>query len=443
MTRKNILLISLDDAVSYWNYKTIFGQEMQTPNLDRICEQSTAFRNAYCQVPVCSPSRASFMTGISPHHSGVTKQDSLWLDTFGPENLWPFTLKSNGYYSSTGGKVIRGYRALDPDVHDVVHSDPREIYHAARRAHIFEGGVVPDQTGYGGFRGGMATVTEEADRDIYCNKVAENAMRFLDDYNGDAPFYRGVGFQSPHGPWVTPQSYKEMYLPWKFQRPPEWEEGFDEIPAVGEIAPKNFADQKLRFWRLSVRNYFSSMSYVDYQIGRVWDALKASRHAENTVVILLSDHGLHLGEHDRFRKGTLWEQVCGVPLIIHDPSVPVGREVTTPVGLTDVANTVMDYSDLPPIGNSVGLSLRPAVMGDTPPERAIPTFYTENASIRMGRYRFGRYADGTTELFDLDEDWWQQRNLGPNHPAYADMSRAHAACCAEYGYSYDSATTGS
>lgn len=431
--KKNVMLISLDDMVAYWKYKTLFGQELQTPNLDRICAQSTAFHSAYCQVPVCSPSRASFMSGISPYHSGIVERDPHYYNHFPPQKMWPHALKSNGVYSSTGGKVMRGYRALPEWVHDIVHSDERTLYHIAKRRRQYDERMLPGHIEYGGFRGGLATNVQWAEDNLYCNRVADRAIAFLNDYDGEAPFYRGVGFQSPHGPWTTPRRFKEMYPVFKFEQPAEWAGDFPEPPLAGEISHKNIDPKKTHFWKKSLRNYFSSISYADYQIGRVWDALKASRFADSTMVVILSDHGLHVGERERFTKGSLWEQVTNVPLIIHDPQAPQGRVVTDPVGLIDVGNTIMDYLDLPPIEGSVGHSLRPQMAGASVPDRAVPTFHFRNSAIRKGKYRYIRYADGTEELFDVEADWWQTTNLGPDHPAHEEMRQAHVETCAEYG----------
>ena len=98
--RKNVILITFDDAVAFWKYKTAFGEALQTPNLDRICAESTAFQAAYCQAPVCSSSRASFMSGQSPHQSGVTGPYKNYFEKIPAEAMWPYKLKQAGYFCS-------------------------------------------------------------------------------------------------------------------------------------------------------------------------------------------------------------------------------------------------------------------------------------------------------------------------------------------------------
>ncbi|MBD3665965.1 sulfatase-like hydrolase/transferase [Sulfitobacter aestuariivivens] len=435
--RKNIVLISLDDTVAFWKYKSIFGEELKTPNLDRICGQSTAFHSAYCQVPICSPSRASMMTGKSPHQTGITLSDKHYLDKVPLQSLLPYRMKENGYFCSSGGKVIAGYRPVSDEVQQTLYSDVGRTYRMAPRLRQHKRGEEPDSDSYvltGGFRDGVGTIDPKMERTYYDRQVVQSARRFFKSYDGDMPFYREIGLCAAHGPWITPIRYKEMYNERAIKRPRAWGRGFDENAFMNALTVKNFDSSDLQFWKKSVRNYFSAMTFADMHVGLIWDAIKRSRHADNTLIVIVADHGLHLGERDRFRKHTLWEQVANVPLIIHDPAHPEARVVTDPVGLIDVGPTILDYLDLPPIVDSPGKSLCPLMELGSDPDRAVPTFIGDCAAIRKGRYRFIRYGDGSTQLFDLAKDWWQTTNLGEGHPAYGDMQVAFAACCTEYNY---------
>lgn len=440
--KKNVLLVSLDDAVAFWKYKSLFGEVLQTPNLDRICGQSTSFHSAYCQAPVCSPSRASFMSGLSPHQTGVTHSDPHYFDKVASEKMWPSRLKHHGYHCVPGGKVMRGYRALPQEVHEAIYSTPYSDSHGrfslARRKSRYANGKVSDHMEFGGHRGGRATTTEDAEHKLYDNQVAEDAISFLKTYDGQVPFYREVGFQSPHGPWITPRQFKEMYRFKAIRQPKDWARGFDVETPPTDLIRENIDSSSQRFWRQSVRNYFSAISYADEQIGRVWDALKTSSHAENTLVVILSDHGMHLGERNWFGKSTLWEQVVNVPLIIHDPAQPVGQVVSDPVALIDVGPTVLDYLGLPPIAASPGRSLLPQMRWERDPDRAVPSFFYDHAAMRKGKYRFIRYGNGSEQFFDLSRDWWQTQGLSANHPAYEQMRQAFDACCRDYGLEWQS-----
>jgi arylsulfatase A-like enzyme len=351
--------------------------------------------------------------------------------------MWPRQLRKHGYHCEPGGKVMRGYRALPQEIHEAIYSTPyAEIFRkfsTGRRKRNFPKGQIPDHVAYGGHRDGLATMTTDSDNRLYDHQVADSAIEFLTSYDKEAPFYREVGFQSPHGPWTTPRRFKEQYNFKNIRQPKEWKTGFDLGGVPEDLIDPNIDNTRHRFWRQSVRNYFSAVSYADYQIGRVWEALKSSPHAKNTLVVILSDHGFHLGERNWFGKSTLWEQVANVPLILHDPARPRPQVVQDPVALVDIGPTIMDYLGLPPIADSPGRSLLPQLAGEQMPGRVVPTFFHDHAAVRCGKYRFIRYSDGTEQFFDLSRDWWQTKDLGPQHPDYAAVKAAHAACCKTFG----------
>jgi arylsulfatase A-like enzyme len=427
--RKNILLISFDDAFAFWRYRSVFGAELQIPNIDRICAQATVFHDAYCQSPLCGPSRASFLSGRTPPQSGIYSNKEKFYDRIDVETLWSFQLKKSGYFCSSGGKVHHGFRPLRKSVHRQLYSDERKTFSV-------DLGLPEDvaQRSTGGSGGGISSTDPEQDQTYYDYKSARSCAKFLKTYDGDEPFYREVGFFSPHSPFITPDRFKDMY-PFKlFHYPPSWADGFERSAHSDKIITPNFKTRVQRHWRKSVRNYFSAVSHGDHHLGTVWDALQKSKHADNTIVVILSDHGHHLGENGRFGKSTLLEQAALVPLIIYDPDDRTARTVTSPVALLDVGPTILDYAELPLQAFCKGVSLRGAVHGGRlDPDRSVPTFNPNGSSIRKGKYRLIRYNEGTTEMYDLQNDWWQQRNLGPEHPDFAGMEAAHRACCAAHG----------
>lgn len=426
--RPNIVLISMDDAFAFWRFKEAFGVRLQTPNLDRICEVSTAFHAAYCQVPVCGPSRASFLSGLAPHQTGIFDNYSEIFELLRPDQMWSYRLKEAGYYCATAGKVHHGYRPRPPEIHDALYS------HESHRCRFGPKSDVP-QKNFGGGGGGIGTTEPNDDRKYYDHFSSEDAIRFFEGYDGEAPFYREVGFHNPHPPFKTPARFKEMYPEEDFVMPPEWAEGKDPDGFAAASFPPNMDLKNDAFWRKTVRNYFSGYSHVDHHIGRVWDALRASKHAANTIVIITADHGYHMGDKGRFRKYTLWEEAAGVPLIIHDPRRETGQVVEDPVALLDIGQTVMDYAGLAPLATSPGQSLRPQVEGVKVADRAVPTFWFGSASIRRGDFRYIAYQDGTEQLFDLKADPWQQHDIAPNHPERAEMRRALVERAKSYGLS--------
>ena len=126
--RRNVLLVSFDDAVAFWPYKTAFREPLQTPNLDRICAQATAFHAAYCQVPICGASRASFMTGRTPHELGILDNGTFIFDRYGARDIWSFRLKQAGYFCSSGGKVHHKYKPVPARIQKDLYSDGRKAF---------------------------------------------------------------------------------------------------------------------------------------------------------------------------------------------------------------------------------------------------------------------------------------------------------------------------
>lgn len=425
--RPNLVVISFDDCVAVWKYRTVFGQTLQTPNLDRICAQSTAFHAAYAQVPLRGPSRASFMSGKSPHQLGVFTNKVSVFDRIPAADMWPHRLREQGWFCSSGGKVHHGFRPLAPAVHDVLYDDARKHFRIDIKLPKDRA-----QAALGGHGGGKVTLEASDDIRYHDAHAAASFTEFLDTYDNPAPFYREVGFFGPHTPFITPLRFKKMYKFGRFTQPDAWRDGWDHNAFADTYMIENMDSTKLTHWQKSVRNYFAAVSHVDHHLGQVWDALKSSRHADTTRVVILSDHGFHLGEKNRFRKSSMWEQVAGVPLILHDPAQPVAREVTDPVALVDVGPTVMDWFGLPPLADSPGRSLLPCLSGAQPQDRPIPIFFNGATGIRWGDFRFVRYPDGSTELFDLIVDWWGMQNLGPDHPAYAPMAAALEACLPDW-----------
>jgi arylsulfatase A-like enzyme len=425
MTRKNIILITIDDGGSYWRFRDAFGERLQTPNLDRICAASTAFTSAYCQAPICGPSRNSLMSGLAPHQTGLLDNYTNLFNVLRPEQLWQYRLKQAGFYCSTAGKVHHSFSPIAPKFHNTLYSHP------PKRLTLGPPRTVPVKR-YGGLTGGAGTTETEHDPLYYDHQSATDAVEFLQNYDNDAPFYREIGFHHPHLPLKTPARFKDMYDEDAFVQPADWAKGFETTPYPDQFMIENIDSRDLSHWRKSVRNYFSAYTHVDSHIGRVWDALQASPHAKDTILLITSDHGFHLGDKNRMRKFTLWEESCRVPLIIHAPGVPA-REIKDPVALLDVGPTILDYAGCPPLHGAPGKSLKAQMDGASDPGRAVPTFLFGNSSMRKGPYRITLYENGDSEFHDVDKDPWLTRNLAGKHPDYDQMRRELVTVCADHG----------
>lgn len=420
MTKKNILLISFDDAVAPWPYRTAFGEPLRTPNLDRLCARATAFHGAYAQAPICGPSRASMMTGRLPPETGILSNDGFSFSRLDPQAMWVRRLRDGGYFCSSGGKVHHGYRPLPPALHRALYDDGRKRF---RDDMGLPEEIRPRARSFGGFRKGWGTTDAADDGGFYDARVADSAIAFLQEHDGAPPFYREVGFFSPHVPWITPARFKTMYDAARLRPPPDWAGYVADNAHVAANIPETTELRATDWWQKSVRNYFSAYSHGDHHLGRVLDALWQSRHAHNTVVVLVSDHGFHLGNRNLLRKTTLWEQSLHVPLVVFNPDDGQGRVVRDLVALTDVGPTVLDFAGMEAEAGGNGRSLRGATLGQGLAPRAIPSFYKGAVSVRAGDFRIIRYDDGSVQLFDCRDDYWQLRDLGRDHPAFADMNR--------------------
>lgn len=431
MQGKNILLVSFDDAVAPWAYKSVFDEPLQTPNLDRLCEVSTAFHAAFSQVPICGPSRASMVTGTYPHETDIFHNRKFIFNEHSPTLSWIHSLKSSGYYCSSGGKIHHKV-ALGPNPHRKLYSDERKEWdpETTLPRHLRKTALT-----FGGHRRGRATRDPKDDDIFFDHKVATSAIDFLESYDGETPFYREVGFFSPHGPHLTPGRFKEAYNAKNLKRPPEWGEYQAETDYLAARYPgyADFADED--FWQKSIRNYFGAYSHGDYHLGRVLDALKASRHAENTVVIVVADHGFHLGNRNLFQKTTLWEQSLNVPFVIYDPQNPVKREITEPVAMINLGATILDYAGVTDRPTTMhGQSLRPVVESGDFAGETVASFYRGDISIRKGPYRLIRFGNGDFQLFNSVEDPWNLKDLGSGHPAFAGMKEDLAEWMSDHGY---------
>lgn len=405
--RPNVLLIAIDD-LNDWVGCLGGHPRAKTPNIDALARRGTVFTSAHCQAPLCNPSRTSFLTGLRPSTTGVYALN-VWFRNNPRYHDWvtlPQYFMAHGYQTLTTGKVF--HDAYPPPADRV---DGREFsvwgYHGAfgpapakklvqtpDPIKLMDWGVFPER--------------DEEQEDW---KVADWAIERLKS-PGAAPFFLSVGFRHPHVPCYATQKWFDLYPDATLELPPVKEGDRSDTPRYSWYLHWKLPEPRLAWlqragqWRPLVRSYLASVSFVDSQVGRVLQALESSGQAKNTLVVLLSDHGYHLGEKAISGKNTLWERSTRVPLIIAVPGARAGARCGRPVELLDLYPTLVDLCGLPPKDGLEGHTLAPQLKDPARkrPWPAVTTQGPDNHSVRTEDWRCIRYADGSEEMYDLRRD---------------------------------------
>jgi arylsulfatase A-like enzyme len=421
----NVLFIAIDD-LNDWIGCLGGHPDVKTPNLDRLAQRAVLFTNAHCSAPACNPSRASLMTGILPSTSGVYHNPQPWRKSPALANAVtiPQHFMAHGYRAVGGGKIYHGgfpdppsWQEYFPSQQKNKPDDPmpanRPLNGIPKTAHFDWGPVdVPDD--------------QMGDRKVAAWAISELRREH------DRPFFLACGFFRPHLPWYVPPEYFDMYPADRVTLPNVNENDLDDVPAIGRKMARPEKDHKNVIehnqWRKAVQGYLASITFVDTCVGRVIDALYKSAHADNTVVILWSDHGWHLGEKLHWRKFSLWEEATHNVLMVIAPGVTkAGRRCSRPVTMVDIYPTLIDLCNLTAKEELEGRSLLPLLKNpraswDRP---ALTTHGRNNHSLRTERWRYIRYSDGTEELYDHNKDELEWNNLAED-PRYADRKKQFA-----------------
>ncbi|MCZ6673385.1 MAG: sulfatase-like hydrolase/transferase, partial [Verrucomicrobia bacterium] len=234
----------------------------------------------------------------------------------------------------------------------------------------------------------------------------------------DTPFFLACGIFRPHMPWYFPEKYLDLYPLNEVFVPEDLPEDLDDIPEAGQkLGLRKYEDMKKTRdagkWPTAIQHYLASISFADAQVGRLLDALDASSYGDNTVIVLWSDHGWHLGEKQHWHKRTLWDEATRVPLIVVAPNTGrSGQKCVQPASLVDVFPTLIDLCGLDKISGQQldGISLKPWLVNPDKPRQRAAITVDENThmSARDTQYRYIRYNDGTEEFYDhqTDPDEW-------------------------------------
>jgi arylsulfatase A-like enzyme len=439
----NVLMIVIDDVAADV-HSVGRASPVRTPNIERLATKGTWFTRAYNDAPACCPSRTAMLTGVHSARSGVYyntqpyTRSGTWI---AKTEAMPAAFLRQGYLTASYGKLYHSRDQADhvaefspgyfkkhnaagdvsfPEaklLKQILPGSQREI--PGKTSRNWTWGILPDDWDRGNPDAAQQD-TEQADRTI----------RFLSETH-DRPFFLACGFWRPHVPWTVAKRYFDMFPLDRIKLPPGYKAGdLDDLPKPGRwIANHRGEHAEIvagGMWAKSLQGYYASLAYIDEQIGRVLDAVERSRYRDNTVVVFLSDNGMHLGEKDHWLKYALWEQTCRVFLSISVPGGP-RQKIDTPVGLIDLYPTLVDLCGLkPPTTHALdGIDLAPMLAGKTADrgKLVLSTYGRGNHAVRDSRYRYIRYRNGDEELYDHERDPHEWDNIARDPATDAVKSR--------------------
>ena len=416
--RPNVLFICIDDLNDWTGFLGGHPQAV-TPHMDALAKRGRNFANAHCAVPVCSSSRASVMSGMAATTHGSyelgPRYEELPALTDVPTIQRYF--KDNGYYTLSGGKVLHhGFNgrlagALDRSLGRKKSPRPKNpMSRPANWSGAWDWGAYP-----------------EKDAEMADIQLAQDAAAALGE-DFDKPFFMSVGFFRPHVPLFVPPKWFDLYDAESLTLPRILKSDLNDVPKnfLGinnyAVAPTHAEVTEHGKQRSLTQAYLASISFVDHCVGSVLDALKSSSHAGDTLIVLWSDHGFHLGEKQHWAKRTLWEESTRVPLVFSGPGIRPGKPCLEPASLLDLYPTLVELCDLPKNPRLEGLSLVPQ-LNDPKAARdrpAITSAYFGNHSVRSRDWRLISYEDGAKELYDHRTDSDEFHNLAKD-PAHQDV----------------------
>ncbi|MEX0273613.1 MAG: sulfatase, partial [Flavobacteriaceae bacterium] len=431
--RPNILFIIADDLTA--TAVSSYGNEVsQTPNIDALAAEGTRYTSAYCQYPVCGPSRASFLSGYYPNatqtYGYVSGRENIGEDRV----TWPQLFKNNGYYTARVSKIYHMGVPIDIELGSDGTDDAAswtERYNSQGPEWKAKGDgelVQNNPDGTLPIKGGNVMTIVKADGDDMAHsdgRTAAKASELIRKHK-DEPFFLAVGFVRPHVPFVAPRVDFKPYPHEEIQLPHNFEGDWDDIPEKGinyvtSVNAQMDSIQKKK----AIAAYYASVSYMDRQVGKVLKTLREEGLEDNTIVIFTSDHGFHLGEHEFWMKVSLKEESARVPLII---KVPGKRPA--------VCNSFAELLDLyPTVAELAGLSHSEHIQGkslvktlDDPRHTVRDMAFSvtqkgETFLLRTDTWAYIQYGEDASlgmELFDMEKDPGQYTNLA-QLPEYAEQ----------------------
>jgi len=406
----NVLMIVIDDLNDWVGYLGGHPQA-RTPCMDALTASGTAFVKAHAQAPLCNPSRTSFLSGLRPSTSGIygLKPGPRQSPELRDWVMLPQYFAQHGYFTACYGKVYH-----DGAIPVADQTNEFEVYGPAPSMPVPKEKFVNTPSKMRGVDWGVYPPNEHQSCDWI---TADHAVAQLGSMPNDRPFFLAVGFRLPHLPIFASQKWFDLFPEDKIILPPVFYRDRDDTPRFSWYLHWDLPEPRLSWleanhqWRPLVRAYLAGTSFMDSQIGRVLAALKVSGQSTNTIVVLLSDQGWHLGEKLITGKNSLWDRSTHVPLIFAGPDVTAHAVCRSPAELLDIYPTLIDLCGLPGRSGLEGHSLLPQLRDAGTPREwpAITTANAGNTAVRTERWRYIRYADGSEELYDelADRNEWQ------------------------------------
>lgn len=437
----NILMIAVDD-LNDWVGAFGGNPHAKTPHIDRLAQRSMVFRNASCAGPVCGPSRSALLSGFRPSTTGAYGNDTNMLESkiVQTHATLPEYFSQHGYTTISSGKIFHKHETANgPDpghwAYDVWHDElnrggekPETVY--SRNKGIIAGKTI-DNPKYkvGGGSEFSWGVTEKGKEFTQDYRTAKWFKKQLQEQHSQ-PFFMLAGISKPHLSWFVPQEYYDMHPLESIQVPEYRMDDLDDI--LGGKRKRPFEPEPDFLWvqeyglhPRAVQAYLAACSYADDCVGVMLDALENSPHADNTIVVFWGDHGWHLGEKLRFRKATLWKESTQMPLIVHLPGMAQRQDCYRNVNLLDLYPTLIEVCGLPE-KKLDGKSFQP--LFDHPQMPWAPTVTTAgkgNHSVMAEKWHYITYAEGPEELYDLEKDPMEWKNLAGEKSSEFEQVKAH------------------
>ena len=435
----NIIFIAVDD-MNDWVEPLGGNPQALTPNIDAFAKDGTViFKNAVTAAPICGPSRSALLSGFLPSTSGVygNAQNMLYSDIIKENATLPEYFSKNGYYTLSNGKMFHkhgtkngltdfGAWAFDEFArgrrYNKDKADPKRV--TSSKGGIINGKSNPE------FKDKRSKLswgpTVDSFKETVDYAVADWAKNQLErDFK--KPFFMSVGFIKPHLPWFVPQEFFDKYKLENIKVPEVFEDDLEDITNAKGKQKFNATGEynwikKHGLEKEATRAYLANISYADACLGMVFDALKNSKYADNTIVMVFGDHGWHLGEKKRYLKNTLWTEAVKPPLFVKMPQKKGSTYNNNTVSLLDMYPTLIDLCGLPTKENLDGNSFAPLLKNNkTKWEYPGITVSNEGTSVLTQKLHYIQYLDGTEELYDVVKDPAEHFNIIKNKKYKNDL----------------------